>query len=124
MPLKKLILLFVVLLLGLLFDQLPENTIAKAWFPFSDLTFTFQTYVYYIFEHLIKIILSYIVYAESVKYRYALWVFLLLQIGDLVDYLLTYNSVWAQLGSVPVSFNTLAPVIFGLAILRDGRVDD
>lgn len=44
--------MYCVILLGLAFMALPDNTEAIDFFLFNDVRLTFQTYVYFIFEHL------------------------------------------------------------------------
>ncbi len=80
---------------------------------------TFQTWVYFISESLIKIILAYLLWAEAKKYKFVFFIFLWIQIFDLMDYLLSYNSVWFEIGNGPVSMNTVSIVIFAWAVLRE-----
>ncbi len=115
----KLILLFITLLLGLIFSILPNSYAdPKVGFLFSDEKIYYSTWVYFAFEHFIFIILSYIIYAESLKYRLALFTFLVISVADFIDYVLTYNEIWYKIGPIPVSMNTLSVVIFALAILK------
>lgn len=100
----------------MVFQFLPDNTYAKDYFPLYDIKLTFQTYVYFICEHLTFIVLTYIIASEARKYRQALTVFFYLQVLDLVDYLLTYNTTWFKIGSIPITMNSLSFLIFGLFV--------
>ncbi len=66
-----------------------------------------EDYFYYLWEHLIMIVLTHIIHVDSVKYRlffrYMFW----FQVADAIDFIATYNSVWLKIGVVPVSMNTL-----------------
>ncbi len=116
----KIILLLICLLLGMIFLVVDNIGIEKLsiGFPFSPAKIRIQDYVYFFNESVIKIVLSYIIYAESIKYRFALWVFCWLMVADLFDFILTFNTVWYHIVWVPISMNTLSVVIFALSILK------
>lgn len=119
----KLILMYCVILLGLAFMALPDNTEAIDFFLFNDVRLTFQTYVYFIFEHLGIIILSYIIAVDTRQYKKEVYIFFWLQVLGFLDYLLTYNSTWFHIGMIPISMNVITVAIFGMAIInRDGRL--
>ncbi len=116
----KLLLLMVILLLGMLFLVLDVNLETKViGFAFQKFQIRAVDYVYFLLEHVVKIILSYIIYAEATKYRFALFVFLLIQAGDLLDYMLNYNMVWYQFHIVPISMNTVGIGIFAMACFKE-----
>lgn len=117
----KLILLSVTILLGLVFMALPDNTTPKDFFLFYDINLTFQTYVYFLFEHFIIIILSYIIAVESRQYKNEVRIFFWLQVLDLVDYVLTYNTPWFHVFNFPISMNVIMVTVFGLTIYN-GRL--
>ena len=117
---SRVILLGCTLLFGLVFLAIPDsyNHLVVS-FPFSPMKLTFQTWVYFISEGLIKIILAYLLWAEAKKYKFVFFVFLWIQVFDLVDYLLSYNSIWFEVGQGPVSMNTVSIVIFAWAVLKE-----
>lgn len=121
----KLLLLFAVFLLGVVFLVLDLDTIPIDYFLFSDIKLPLATHVYFISEKLIVLILSYIIANEAIEYKGALWIFFGLVVVDLFDYCLTYSCVWytVHISSfvIPVSMNTLKVTIFGLAILNEWR---
>lgn len=129
---SKLGLLFLTLILGLSFVLLPNwdgvtymnpDPFLFYDFGYSDdgrrLGICYQTYVYMICEYLVSIIFVGIIAKETVEYRQAVFIFLVLLCADLFDFLLDYNSVWFYIQNIPVSMNTTKCVIFGLVIIRE-----
>lgn len=115
---SKLILIYLTLLVGNVFMILPKTGPAD-YFMFSDMELYFATHVYFICERLVLIVLAGIIANEATEYRGAMWVFFGLIVVDLFDYLLTYSGVWFHFYGVPVSFNILKGVIFGMVIIRE-----
>lgn len=118
LPMNKLILLGVVLLLGVLFAAMPV-TDKKIGFAFFEGSIRSVDYLYFLMEHIILIILCYIIYSESTTDRLPLLVFLWVQVADLADFVMTFNNPWLNLGGIPVSMNTLGMVIFVFSIAYD-----
>lgn len=116
---SKLLLLFMIFVIGSVFLFLPRTLAPYDYFPFSDMQLYFATHVYFIVERLVMIILAFVVVSEASEYRGALWVFFALMCADLLDYVLCYNETWFHLGSVPVSMQVLKVLIFGGVILRE-----
>jgi hypothetical protein len=116
---SKLFLLYTTFLVGLLYLLLPQTVEPQDYFLFSDMKLHFATHIYFICEKAILIVLGYVVASEAVEYREAIWIFFWLLVLDLVDYLLTYSTVWIDLDGFPVSMNTLKAVIFGGVIIRE-----
>jgi hypothetical protein len=111
----RLILLFGTLVLGSLFMfHRPEGEIG---FMFSDVVLHADTYVYFVMEHIIKILLVLVIWELDKANRVAISTLLALEFMDLVDFVLTYNSVWFKF----ISMNTIAPIIFGLAIVYERK---
>lgn len=131
----KLILLFVCLILGLTYLAIPEGmtgTIGFFRIMYDGLDgvhykgevsylykIRFIDWFYFVCEHLVMIILAYVILAESVKHRTALEIFLRIQVVDLIDYLITFNTGWFLLGNFIVTFNVVACLIFMLAIIYE-----
>src|SRR5688572_16652205 len=110
---QKLILLYVIILMGIVFLKIPfdpiplkeivvdgvtyvqkDNPNLKAFFWLSDIKLYPKTYIYFIFEKLIVIFLAYFVVSEEKIYRFEVKVFFWLMVADLFDYLLSYGSIW------------------------------
>lgn len=121
----KLFILASVLIIGPLFLIVPDFMGGNPYdlFLFSDQQVTIQTHLYFFCEHVIIILLSYIIATEETRFKYPVRAFFWLQVADLVDYLLTYNSTWVNISGLPLSMNTLSIVIFGYVCLRYGRGD-
>jgi hypothetical protein len=122
---KRLLILFLLLLMGLTFELMPRwngTFMEPDPFPFYDFKYggiSWQTYWWMIAEKLSWIILVLVVVMDTNEYRRAAWIFFALSVCDLVDYLLFYNRVWLHFGSLPVSMNTVSAVVFGFVILRE-----
>ena len=115
---NKLLLLFTIFLFGLVFLITPDSDKLIAFFPFSDMKLTGQTYLYFLFEKLILIVLSYLIVTNENTYKGEVEIFFWLMVVDLFDYLFTYNSIWFHVGLLPFSMNILKVIIFGVVILR------
>jgi len=115
---SKLLLLYLTLLVGLFFLIAPEPVHTYDYFPFSDMRLYPATYIYFICERLVLIVLSGIIANEATEYKPELKVFFFLMCADLVDFLLCYNNIWFHVGSFPMSMNVAKSIIFGLTILN------
>lgn len=115
---SKLLFLFLTFVLGLVFVIIPQ-TESREWFLTSDMKLTLATHVYFVCEKLVLIVLAYIIASEERNYRGAVQVFFWLLVADLVDYFLTYGSIWFKLVDFPVSMNTTKVFIFGLVIAKE-----
>lgn len=114
---SKLVLLYLTFVVGLIFLILPNGTQPKDFFPFYDIDLYLSTYVYFILEKSILILLAGMIYNESIEYRDELRIFVWLLIFDLADYFLTYNTTWFHIGEFPISMNIVKCIIFGGCIL-------
>lgn len=89
------------------------------YFPFNqDVVLTRDTYVYFLFERFIMVVMSLFIYIESSKFKTALKVFVFIQIFDAVDYVLTYNKTWVLEGFL-ISWDVLKVTLFSLAIAHE-----
>jgi hypothetical protein len=89
------------------------------YFPFNqDVVLTRDTYVYFLFERLIMVVMSLFIYVESSKFRTALKVFVFIQVFDAIDYVLTYNKTWVLEGFL-ISWDVLKVALFSLAIAHE-----
>lgn len=115
----RLLLILSTLVLSTLF--LYYNGMGEMGFLFSDYMIPGQTWFYFLFEHLILVILAYVILTMETRYRAAAVTFLVIQIIDTIDYVLTYGEPWFD--SKIVTWNTLKVGIFGIAIIyeRYGR---
>ena len=80
-------------------------------FPFSDQKLTVETWFYFLFEHLIVVILALAILVDAQEYRFALKTFVVIEIIDTVDYILTYGTPWGV-----IKWNVIKVVLFTLTI--------
>lgn len=116
---SKLFLLYLTFIMGLIFLFVSMKQEMIDFFPLSDFKIYPVNHVYYICEKLIVIILAYIISTEATEYHKPLLIFFILCVCDLIDYLLTYSSVWFYIRNFPVSMNTTKAILFGLVIIRE-----
>lgn len=119
---SKLILLWMVMLLGvvwLLFPYTPDPDSWIKFFPFSEQALPWQNYIFHMCEKFTFLVFAWVIFHEANDYRIALFVFFLIQCIRLIDYFLTYNEVWTYLGVFPVDTNTVGALFFTFAILYE-----
>src|SRR5688572_17816235 len=103
----KFFLLFI-LLIGVVFTILPDAGKDAPRYDFFLLTekeVSVIVFVYHIFEHVAWIMISWVLVVEIPKHRPFLNAFLIVKIGDIIDYFLVYNRDWFHIGMIPVSYN-------------------
>lgn len=81
-------------------------------FLFSDMTLALSTWVYFLFEHLILVLLAVIIVELEPRYRIAAIAYLTIQVIDTLDYILTYGEPWFAF----ISWNMIKLLIFIIAI--------
>ena len=114
--------LILALLVELLYTLFGDGSVS--WFPIANMfgagfvipNLTPEYIVYYMGEHLAFCFLALILWREtgSEIARY----FFVLKSLDLVDYFVTYNHVYFYYHGVPISFNTVACVVFVILTIR------
>lgn len=97
-----------------------KPSVPMALFPFSDMKLSIQNYVYYACEHLILIVFALFIFMESDRFKFPLAAFLIIQIVDLLDFILTYSEPWFEVNGWPITFNVLKVAIFMLIIIIHG----
>lgn len=123
---REAFILLLTLMVGPLFLVIPDYQDGRPidFFLFSDQKLTFQTWLYFLSEHLTVCLLAWLIKANV---KGAIWpliaCYFWLEIADTVDYLLTYNSVWFHVASIPISMNVVKVLIFVTYAIRYGRVD-
>lgn len=98
-----------ILLMGIVFTIIPDAGADAPKYDFFLLVpkkVSLVVLIYHLFEHISWIMLVYAMVVEIPKHRPFLTAFLLVKIGDVVDYFLTYNQEWFFIGDLEVSFNT------------------
>lgn len=119
---SKVVLLSLVMLFGAVFLIVPESNNAPVFklFPLNQRAeINAQTYVYFIYEHFRIMALCFIIASEARVFRLSCKTFFWLQVVDFFDYMATYNTVWFELGLLPVSMNLVMPALFGLVVIYE-----
>lgn len=111
----KLIFLFSCLLIGLLFEAVPYDAAPIDLFLFAEMAMPFKTWLYFLCEHFVLIMLAYIIAFEAKKYALSCKAFFWIQILDCIDYLLTYNTKWLSV----ISFNTASMIVLASFIVYE-----
>ena len=113
---KRLILLLTTLVFSVLF--LFFKPTGHMGFLYSDVVLDVEMWFYFLFEHLVPVILAIVILELEPRYRIAVTVFLVIQIIDTLDYILFYGERWTPY--LP-TWNVLKVGIMGLAIFIDMR---
>lgn len=93
------------------------NHTGEIGFPFSDVVLSYKQYAYSMMEHLIRVVLAIALLVGSTEYRFALKVFVIIEFGEVLDFMLTWGEPWFD--SRIFTWNTLKVCIFGVAILYE-----
>jgi hypothetical protein len=119
----KAFLVYITFFIGIVFTLTPEGPI---WSPFlfSPRQVHVETYVYYLWEHAVKIVLLHVIHVESVKHRRFFAFMFWFQVFDTLDYMATYNEVWVYVWGVPTSANTVGFLLGALFLLHDYKNHD
>lgn len=86
-------------------------------FPFSDVVLTYKQYAYAMMEHLIRVVLAVALLVDSTKYRFALKVFVAIECGEVLDFILIWGEPWFD--SKIFTWNTIKVGLMSLAILKE-----
>lgn len=85
-------------------------------FPFSSKTLHMENYVYFLWEHAVRIVLFHVIHVESRSYQTFFKFMFWWQVIDTIDYLLTYNDIWFNIYYIPASANTVGFFIGALIL--------
>jgi hypothetical protein len=113
------IFLFVLILLGVVFDKIESKE--ESWYPPDGILIFYplkpykmhvSSHAYYIIEHVTIISLAILpFFFKRNKFLYA---FIALEALDLFDYLLTGNRTWFYYDKIPITFNIVKALCFGI----------
>lgn len=115
---NRALLVYIVFFMGMVFMATPRGVQFDP-FLLSDRVIHVEDWFYYLWEHIIKIVLFYIVWKESTEYLKFFQFMYWFQWVDLIDYVLLYNEVWFYVGIVPISANTVGFVTAGIVLFHD-----
>lgn len=126
----------VVMVLGVIFELFPDQSLDSPkydlWLFFDPVSngedwggLSWQQYAYFTMEHLSLMVLALLIYLETRRDKIAL-LFFGIQCAQLVDFWMTYNTTWFNIGKIPVTMNLVQIVVFTLAVFHHvgGSRDD
>lgn len=120
----RLLLLLLTLSLSTVFVFIPQ-TEPKDYFIFSDQKLTLATHMFFLFEHLILVMLAVALYIDSKEYKNAFFIYIIIQSLDTLIYLLAYGNFGFT--HIPITWNWIKVLVFGIVIVnsyeRDKRKD-
>lgn len=105
--------LFLLIVMSVMFTRLEGNFELIHPFPFSDMGIILPNYVYYLFVHVDFCLLVYLIYSMETEFKREVLVFLLLSVGDLLDYALRYSEAFFG-----ITYDMVQMAIFGLILIR------
>jgi len=91
--------------------------VGEIGFLFSDMVLSHKQYAHDMLEHIIRAVLAAAVLVDATQYRTALKVFLLIELMEIVDYILTYGEPWFD--SKIFTWNTIKVGLMGMAIVYE-----
>lgn len=113
--------LYAIILFGVAFDFIEKHE--YKWFPPEGIVTVyplrpwqmhFSSHVYYSQETINYILIALI--PVFFKRNHFLWAFIILEILDLIDYLLTGNRTWFIYREIDITFNIVKALSFGLLL--------
>lgn len=111
----RLVLLLTTLAFSVLFMFVqPDGEIG---FLFSDIVLPADLWFYYFMEHFIRVILVFVIFDMATEYKTAFTIFFIIQMIELLDYVLTYGEPWFD--SKVFTWNTIKVGLFSLSILYE-----
>lgn len=93
-------------------------TVGVVGFPFSSVKLAPDTYLYFLIEHLILVVLSCTILVGAVEHRFLIIVFITIQLIDTLFYVLFYGDPFKEL---PVNWNFCKIAIFLIGIIYENR---
>lgn len=88
------------------------NPSGQVGFMFSDTILSADTWVYFLFEHIILVLLAIVIVELEPRYKLSAITYLFIQLADTLDYILTYGEPWFSF----ISWNMIKILIFIMAI--------
>lgn len=97
-----------------LFDKIGKTDWPVVHFPFSDRTLNFESYIYFLMEHLIAIAIAGCLLIQDSTPRLLLWVFFGILCLDMLHYILFFRDEG-------IGFNLAKVIVFIIAIIWSQR---
>lgn len=92
-----------------LWTMFPADSVEHSLFPFSDITITKQTYIWFLCFYAIQLIIIHTWYVKFPEYRLIFAVWFWFQVMEFVEYLLNYNEskYWFLIGNHQINLNVI-----------------
>lgn len=116
----RLLLLLLTLSLSTVVVFIPD-TEPKDYFIFSDQKLTLATHLFFLFEHLILVILAVALYVNSTEYKNAFFIYIIIQSLDTLIYLLAYGNFGFT--HIPITWNFIKVFVFCIVIVNGNGKD-
>jgi hypothetical protein len=95
---------------GVLFRLFKDGAKQDMYFPFSSRALDAQTWIYYLMEHVVAILVCLCILIQDSTPRWLLWLFFYILVLDMMHYLLFFRDE-------TVGFNLVKVILFGLPFL-------
>lgn len=116
---KAIVLIFASLVLREMFLLFPEDPYLFDPFPLADIQINTQLYAYFAFFYIAMALIAWAFLILMPSYSFILTAWFFLQIVEVVDYFLTYNTAWFHVGNFGVSITIVKfTILAGLIIHR------
>lgn len=106
------------LLIAVIFKWVPSGYEEYDFFWLSAQKLTFKTWLYFLGEHILFVIITWVMYSLIPIANRVFFTFFLLSILDGICYVLAYSEVWFYILQFPVSHNTVGALAFGISTLN------
>lgn len=119
---EKLIYLLGLMAIMAAFGSIEEDEHAPLhdFFLFSDQQLTTQTWFYFLLEHLVKVMLAYLMWTAIPDFKSTFYCWLVIAIFNMVQYILKYNSVY-YLHDIGIHFSShlLTTLLLAIVIFNE-----
>lgn len=114
---KRDLILLLTLILGVAFEFTGRGEKVD-WFLFNEFSVYVETWYYYFFEHARWIYIAGLYVYDKERDFDVKFAYLLIMVGDFIDFVLTYNMVYFRVGDIPISYNVLSVMFFSYVLWK------
>lgn len=118
---EKLIYLLGLMVIMAAFGSIEEDEHAplRSFFLLSDQQLTTQTWFYFLLEHLVKVMLAYLMWTEIPDFKNTFLCWFIIAIFNMNQYILKYNSVYELAGGINFSSHVITTFILAIVIFNE-----
>jgi hypothetical protein len=95
---------------------IPESSATFDPFPYYNIQLTKQTYFYFAFYYGSNLILIYAFLQIVRRFNEFFHIWFVLQTVELIDYFLTYNTAWVEIGTISIGITLVKLVTLTITI--------